>query len=128
MSLQTHLSQLAAKHEALERELHDAMQSLASDDLRIAELKRKKLHLKDEIERLRGSTPTSGAPAGLAPGDAAGFSSSPDSDQDVTAAWDTSAAVLLSERRAAGKSALSSPSNRPEQPAARGNADVRRPA
>ena len=53
MSLQTHLSQLAAKHEALERELHDAMQSLASDDLRIAELKRKKLHLKDEIERLR---------------------------------------------------------------------------
>lgn len=53
MSLQTHLSQLAAKHDALERELHDAMQSLASDDLRIAELKRKKLHLKDEIERLR---------------------------------------------------------------------------
>ncbi|SOR30578.1 conserved protein of unknown function (DUF465) [Methylorubrum extorquens] len=56
MSLQTHLSQLAAKHEALERELHYAMQSLASDDLRIAELKRKKLHLKDEIERLRGET------------------------------------------------------------------------
>ena len=53
MSLQTHLSQLSAKHEALERELHDAMRSLASDDLRIAELKRKKLHLKDEIERLR---------------------------------------------------------------------------
>ncbi|MEH3118535.1 MAG: DUF465 domain-containing protein [Methylorubrum populi] len=56
MSLQTHLSQLAAKHEALERELHDAMQSLSSDDLRIAELKRRKLHLKDEIERLRGDT------------------------------------------------------------------------
>ena len=56
MSLQTHLSQLALKHEALERELHHAMQSLASDDLRIAELKRKKLHLKDEIERLRGDT------------------------------------------------------------------------
>ena len=56
MSLQTHLSQLAAKHDALEREFHDAMQSPSSDDLRIAELKRKKLHLKDEIERLREET------------------------------------------------------------------------
>ncbi|GJE53598.1 MULTISPECIES: YdcH family protein [Methylobacterium] len=53
MSLDTHLSQLARKHDALERELHDAMQSPSSDDLRIAELKRKKLHLKDEINRLR---------------------------------------------------------------------------
>lgn len=53
MSLDTHLSQLARKHDALERELHDAMQSPSVDDLRIAELKRKKLHLKDEINRLR---------------------------------------------------------------------------
>ncbi|GEP11591.1 YdcH family protein [Methylobacterium gnaphalii] len=53
MSLDTHLSQLARKHDALERELHDAMQSPSSDDLHIAELKRKKLHLKDEINRLR---------------------------------------------------------------------------
>jgi hypothetical protein len=53
MSLDTHLSQLARKHDALEQELHDAMQSPSSDDLRIAELKRKKLHLKDEINRLR---------------------------------------------------------------------------
>lgn len=53
MSLQTHLSQLTAKHEALERELHDAIHSPSTDDLRIAELKRKKLHLKDEIQRLQ---------------------------------------------------------------------------
>ena len=53
MSLDTHLSQLARKHDALERELHAAMQSPSSDDLHIAELKRKKLHLKDEINRLR---------------------------------------------------------------------------
>lgn len=52
MSLQTHLSQLARKHEALEQELHDAMQSPSIDDLLIAELKRRKLHLKDEINRL----------------------------------------------------------------------------
>ncbi|GLS45834.1 YdcH family protein [Methylobacterium brachythecii] len=53
MSLDTHLSQLARKHDALERELHDAIQSPSSDDLLIAELKRKKLHLKDEMNRLR---------------------------------------------------------------------------
>ncbi|WP_232630301.1 YdcH family protein [Methylobacterium sp. Leaf118] len=53
MSLQTHLSQLAAKHEALERELHDAIHSPSTNDVRIAELKRKKLQLKDEIQRLQ---------------------------------------------------------------------------
>jgi hypothetical protein len=55
MSLQTHLSQLAAKHDALERELHDAIHSPSTNDLRIAELKRKKLQLKDEIQRLQSS-------------------------------------------------------------------------
>ena len=58
MSLQTHLSQLTRKHEALERELHDAMQSPSVDDLHIAELKRKKLHLKDEINRLQAEGDT----------------------------------------------------------------------
>ena len=58
MSLETHLSQLARKHEALERELHDALQSPSVDDLQIAELKRKKLHLKDEIKRLRSDEDT----------------------------------------------------------------------
>ena len=56
MSLQTHLSQLALKHEALEREIHSAIQSPSENDLRIAELKRRKLHLKDEINRLRAAT------------------------------------------------------------------------
>ncbi len=58
MSLDTHLSQLARKHDALERELHDAMQSPSSNDLHIAELKRKKLHLKDEMNRLRDEDDT----------------------------------------------------------------------
>ena len=53
MSLDTHLSQLARKHDALEPELHDAMQSPSSDDFHLAEPKRKKLHLKDETKRLR---------------------------------------------------------------------------
>ncbi|MBY0257415.1 DUF465 domain-containing protein [Methylobacterium sp.] len=53
MSLQTHLTQLARKHEALEREIHDATIRPSANDLRIAELKRRKLHLKDEMNRLR---------------------------------------------------------------------------
>jgi hypothetical protein len=56
MSLQTHLSELERKHEALEREIQDAISHPSTDDLRVVELKRRKLHLKDEINRLRGDT------------------------------------------------------------------------
>ena len=52
MSLQAHLGELHAKHKALEAELADAMNHPASSDAEIAELKRKKLKLKDEITRL----------------------------------------------------------------------------
>ncbi len=53
MSLQMHLSELERKHQALEREIQDAMAHPSVDDLKIVELKRKKLHLKDEIAKLR---------------------------------------------------------------------------
>ena len=43
MSLQSHLSELAAKHKALESELQDALSHPSSSDQEIAELKRKKL-------------------------------------------------------------------------------------
>lgn len=52
MSLQAHLGELHAKHRALEAELADAMNHPASSDAEIAELKRKKLKIKDEISRL----------------------------------------------------------------------------
>lgn len=52
MSLQSHLGELHAKHRALEAELAEAMNHPASSDAEIAELKRKKLKLKDEITRL----------------------------------------------------------------------------
>jgi len=52
MSLQAHLSELAAKHKALESELADALAHPASSDIEIAELKRKKLRIKDEISQL----------------------------------------------------------------------------
>jgi hypothetical protein len=53
MSMQSHLAELEKKHQALEAEIHDCLAHPASDDLRIVELKRKKLSVKDEIEKLR---------------------------------------------------------------------------
>ena len=53
MSMQSHLAELEKKHQALEAELNDCLTHPATDDLRVVELKRKKLLLKDEIERLR---------------------------------------------------------------------------
>ena len=59
MTMQAHLSELERKHRALEDEIADAMNHPSSDDLRIAELKRKKLLVKDEMERLRIGDPRS---------------------------------------------------------------------
>ena len=53
MSLQMHLSELERRHQALEREIQDAIAHPSTDDLKIAELKRRKLQLKDEIVKLR---------------------------------------------------------------------------
>ena len=55
MPLQTNLSELERRHQALEREIQDAMSHPSSDDLKVAELKRRKLQLKDEITKLRTS-------------------------------------------------------------------------
>jgi hypothetical protein len=52
MALQAHLSELAAKHQALEAELSDALSHPASSDAEIADIKRKKLKIKDEMLRL----------------------------------------------------------------------------
>lgn len=52
MTLQAHLSELISKHKALEKELADAIAHPASTDQEIAEIKRRKLKIKDEITRL----------------------------------------------------------------------------
>lgn len=52
MSVQAHLGELAAKHKALEAELEDVMSHPASSDAEIAELKRRKLRIKDEMSKL----------------------------------------------------------------------------
>jgi len=53
MSIQAHLAELEKKHQALESELADAIAHPSVDDVTIAELKRRKLHVKDEIARLK---------------------------------------------------------------------------
>ena len=53
MAIQAHLVELERKHKSLENELHEALVHLSTDDLEIAELKRRKLMVKDEIERLK---------------------------------------------------------------------------
>ena len=56
MSLSTHLDQLRQKHEALSKHIEDEQRRPGSDDLRITELKKEKLHIKEEIERLAATT------------------------------------------------------------------------
>jgi hypothetical protein len=48
-----HLADLKRRHKELENEIADALRHRSNDDLMISDLKRRKLHLKEEIERLR---------------------------------------------------------------------------
>lgn len=54
MSLQNHLLELERRHSALEREIQKELLHPGSDESKVAEMKRRKLHLKDEITKLRG--------------------------------------------------------------------------
>jgi hypothetical protein len=53
MAIESHLAELEKRHHALEQEIAEALTHPSIDDLQIAELKRKKLHVKDEIARLK---------------------------------------------------------------------------
>ena len=53
MTIHSHIAELERKHRALEDELAEAMTHPSTDDLKIAELKRRKLLVKDEIQRMR---------------------------------------------------------------------------
>lgn len=55
MTIQAHLASLEKKHGALEEELESILASPSADDHKIAEIKRRKLRLKDEMERLKAS-------------------------------------------------------------------------
>jgi hypothetical protein len=53
MSQESHLAELERKHRALDQEIQSERLSRNSDTLRLTSMKREKLHLKDEIEKLK---------------------------------------------------------------------------
>ena len=53
MAIEAHLAELQRRHQALEQEISEAMTHPSTDGLKIVELKRRKLYVKDEIARLR---------------------------------------------------------------------------
>ncbi|MGQ4273494.1 YdcH family protein [Terrihabitans sp. B22-R8] len=53
MSVSSHLTSLESKHEALEREIETELSHPNVDDVRVQELKRRKLKIKDQITRLK---------------------------------------------------------------------------
>lgn len=52
MSLSSHLSELKKKHHLLDEQVEQAQRAPSVDGLTIAALKKQKLKLKEEIERL----------------------------------------------------------------------------
>lgn len=54
MAVEAHVEGLTTRHQKLERALEAALAHPSTDPLEIAKLKREKLRLKDEINRLRG--------------------------------------------------------------------------
>jgi hypothetical protein len=57
MSRETHLAALGQRHDALEKEIEKELVYPAADELKLAEMKRRKLQLKDEIAKLQSDLP-----------------------------------------------------------------------
>jgi hypothetical protein len=55
MSIQAHLAALERRHRALEQQIDGAQTHVSGDDLKIAELRRCEMLVKDEIASLRQS-------------------------------------------------------------------------
>jgi hypothetical protein len=53
MTIESHLATLVKKHGALETEIAEAMTHPSIKNISLIDLKRKKLHLKEEIERIK---------------------------------------------------------------------------
>jgi hypothetical protein len=52
MPTSMHLVELEQRHRMLEDEINEALQHPSTDDFKLAELKRRKLQVKDQIARL----------------------------------------------------------------------------
>lgn len=55
MTMESHLADLERRHADLDREIAEAMAHPSADDVELAELKKRKLQIKDEINRLRAT-------------------------------------------------------------------------
>ncbi|WP_274423195.1 YdcH family protein [Chelativorans sp. YIM 93263] len=55
MSLESHLEELQRKHGDLQRQLDEALAHPSTDEIELTRLKRRKLAIKDEMERMRVS-------------------------------------------------------------------------
>jgi hypothetical protein len=55
MAIDARIRELDSRHETLERAIADEAGRPACDELRLRELKRRKLKLKEEMESLRGN-------------------------------------------------------------------------
>jgi len=55
MSIASHLAELQKRHSDIEREIDEAQASPSVDDMEIVAMKRRKLALKDQIQRIRAS-------------------------------------------------------------------------
>ncbi|MFN3520980.1 MAG: YdcH family protein [Phenylobacterium sp.] len=53
MAVEARIRELGSRHSALEDAIHEEMTRPAADDVRLKELKRQKLKLKEEMETLR---------------------------------------------------------------------------
>lgn len=53
MAVENHISELSQRHRVLDLKIEKEQSRPLIDDVKIAELKRKKLQLKDEINRLK---------------------------------------------------------------------------
>jgi hypothetical protein len=53
MGLESHIQELADKHHKLDEQIHEELHRPLPDDLTLSELKKRKLRLKEEIERLK---------------------------------------------------------------------------
>ena len=53
MAVEARIRELGARHQSLDKAIQDEMSRPAADDVRLKELKRQKLRLKEEMEALK---------------------------------------------------------------------------
>jgi hypothetical protein len=55
MAMEARIRELGSRHQSLEQAIQEELRHPAHDELRLKELKRQKLKLKEELEALRGN-------------------------------------------------------------------------